>query len=130
MEFRRVLFRFTDVAARGLDIPDLPLVINHDLPMVAEDYVHRIGRTGRNGATGEALSLVSPEEGGLLNQLQRMLTTEIVMDTVAGVAPSKPIRLDAPIPKNVGGGQIGRAPCRDRQCQYVQHPVVDESSKN
>ena len=42
----------TDVAARGLDIPNLPLVINHDLPMVAEDYVHRIGRTGRNGATG------------------------------------------------------------------------------
>src|SRR3546814_2514847 len=72
--------------------------------MVAEDYVHRIGRTGRNGATGEALSLVSPEEGGLLNQIQRMLKTEIVMDTVAGFAPSKPIRLDAPIPKN-GGGQ-------------------------
>ncbi len=95
----------TDVAARGLDIPDLPLVINHDLPMVAEDYVHRIGRTGRNGATGEALSLVSPEEGGLLNQIQRMLKTEIVMDTVAGFAPSKPIRLDAPIPKNGGGGQ-------------------------
>ncbi|MBM7093356.1 C-terminal helicase domain-containing protein, partial [Streptomyces sp. S12] len=46
----------TDVAARGLDIPSLPLVINFDLPMVAEDYVHRIGRTGRNGATGEALS--------------------------------------------------------------------------
>ncbi|MES8361958.1 DEAD/DEAH box helicase, partial [Cutibacterium acnes] len=45
----------TDVAARGLDIPQLPLVINFDLPMVAEDYVHRIGRTGRNGATGEAI---------------------------------------------------------------------------
>jgi ATP-dependent RNA helicase RhlE len=55
----------TDVAARGLDIPNLPLVINHDLPMVAEDYIHRIGRTGRAGASGEALSLVSPEEGGL-----------------------------------------------------------------
>src|SRR3546814_2224945 len=63
----------TDVAARGLDIPDLPLVINHDLPMVAEDYVHRLGRTGRNGATGEARSLVWPEEGGLPNQNQRML---------------------------------------------------------
>jgi ATP-dependent RNA helicase RhlE len=97
----------TDVAARGLDIPDLPLVINHDLPMVAEDYVHRIGRTGRNGATGEALSLVSPEEGGLLNQIQRMLKTEIVMDTVEGYAPSKPIRLDTPIPKNGGGQRQG-----------------------
>jgi ATP-dependent RNA helicase RhlE len=60
----------TDVAARGLDIDELPLVINHDLPMVAEDYVHRIGRTGRNGAVGQALSLVSPEEGGLLRQIQ------------------------------------------------------------
>ncbi|MGN7725807.1 DEAD/DEAH box helicase [Luteimonas sp. 22616] len=97
----------TDVAARGLDIPDLPLVINHDLPMVAEDYVHRIGRTGRNGATGEALSLVSPEEGGLLRQIQRMLNAEIVMETVEGYAPSKPIRLDTPIPKNGGGQRQG-----------------------
>ncbi|HVI57554.1 MAG TPA: DEAD/DEAH box helicase [Luteimonas sp.] len=100
----------TDVAARGLDIPELPLVINHDLPMVAEDYVHRIGRTGRNGAQGEALSLVSPDEGGLLRQIQRMLKAEIVMDTVAGYAPSQPIRLDAPIPKNGGGGRRQGAP--------------------
>ena len=94
----------TDVAARGLDIPDLPLVINHDLPMVAEDYIHRIGRTGRNGAQGEALSLVSPEEGGLLNQIQRLLKVDLQMDVVDGYAPARPIRLDAPIPKN-GGGQ-------------------------
>ena len=97
----------TDVAARGLDIPNLPLVVNHDLPMVAEDYVHRIGRTGRNGMTGEALSLVSPEEGGLLRQIQNMLKAEIVMDTVEGYAPSKPIRLDTPIPKNGGGQRQG-----------------------
>ena len=92
----------TDVAARGLDIPDLPLVINHDLPMVAEDSVHRIGRTGRNGATGQALSLVSPEEGGLLNQIQKMLKAEVVMETVRGFEPSRPVRLDAPIPKQGG----------------------------
>ncbi|MHB8912881.1 MAG: DEAD/DEAH box helicase, partial [Lysobacter sp.] len=67
----------TDVAARGLDIPNLPLVINFDLPMVAEDYVHRIGRTGRNGQTGEALSLVSPDEGQLLRQIQRILKDDI-----------------------------------------------------
>ena len=84
----------TDVAARGLDIPNLPLVINHDLPMVAEDYVHRIGRTGRNGASGEALSLVSPDEGGLLRQIQRMLKADIQMDTVRGFEPSRPIRSD------------------------------------
>ena len=74
----------TDVAARGLDIPDLPLVINHDLPMVAEDYIHRIGRTGRNGANGEALSLVSPEEGALLRDIQKVLKAEIEMEVVRG----------------------------------------------
>ncbi|MDB6163734.1 MAG: box helicase [Xanthomonadaceae bacterium] len=100
----------TDVAARGLDIPNLPLVINHDLPMVAEDYIHRIGRTGRAGATGEALSLVSPEEGGLLRQIQRMLKVELVMDVVEGYAPSKPIRLDTPIPRNGGGQRDGQRP--------------------
>jgi ATP-dependent RNA helicase RhlE len=85
----------TDVAARGLDIPQLPLVINHDLPMVAEDYVHRIGRTGRNGATGEAISLVAPEEAHLLRQIQKLLGRDIVMDTVSGFAPSRAIRSDA-----------------------------------
>jgi ATP-dependent RNA helicase RhlE len=52
----------TDVAARGLDIDDLPLVVNFDLPIVAEDHIHRIGRTGRAGATGEAISLVCADE--------------------------------------------------------------------
>jgi ATP-dependent RNA helicase RhlE len=94
----------TDVAARGLDIPNLPLVINYDLPMVAEDYVHRIGRTGRNGASGEALSLVAPEEGGLLRQVQNMLKTSVELVTVEGFAPSRPIQLNAPIPKH-GSGQ-------------------------
>ncbi|HEY4555218.1 MAG TPA: DEAD/DEAH box helicase, partial [Lysobacter sp.] len=93
----------TDVAARGLDIPNLPLVVNYELPMVAEDYVHRIGRTGRNGATGEALSLVSPEEGGLLRQIQRLLKVDLDMAVVEGFEPSRPIRLDTPIPRN--GGQ-------------------------
>jgi ATP-dependent RNA helicase RhlE len=88
----------TDVAARGLDIPNLPLVINFELPMVAEDYVHRIGRTGRNGATGEALSLVAPEEGGLLRQVQRMLKADVELVEVEGFAPSRPIQLNAPLP--------------------------------
>ena len=95
----------TDVAARGLDIPNLPLVINYDLPMVAEDYIHRIGRTGRNGASGEALSLVAPEEGGLLRQVQNMLKTSVELVVVEGFAPSRPIQLNAPIPKPGGGGQ-------------------------
>src|SRR5690606_16841795 len=95
----------TDVAARGLDIPDLPLVINHDLPMVAEDYVHRIGRTGRNGATGEALSLVSPEEGALLRDIQKMLKAEVLMEVVPGYEPSRPVRLDAGAPRPANGGR-------------------------
>ena len=98
----------TDVAARGLDIPNLPLVINYDLPMVAEDYVHRIGRTGRNGASGEALSLVAPEEGGLLRQVQNMLKASVELVTVEGFAPSRPIQINAPLPKP-GGGSVRSA---------------------
>ncbi|MBB1061007.1 DEAD/DEAH box helicase [Marilutibacter spongiae] len=103
----------TDVAARGLDIPNLPLVINFDLPMVAEDYVHRIGRTGRNGASGEALSLVSHDEGGLLRQIQRVLKKDVEMIEVEGFEPSRPIRLDVAIPnprsKRGGGGNNNNA---------------------
>jgi len=98
----------TDIAARGIDIDALPCVINHDLPMVAEDYVHRIGRTGRNGVEGLALSLVSPDEGGLLRQIQRLLKADVEMVTVEGFAPSRPIRMghDAPMPtRGRPGGQ-------------------------
>jgi ATP-dependent RNA helicase RhlE len=102
----------TDVAARGLDIPSLPLVINHDLPMVAEDYIHRIGRTGRNGATGEALSLVSPDEAQLLRQIQRILKDDIRMETVPGFEPSRPIRMgsDAAGARRPGGNTAPRKP--------------------
>ncbi|MGE3509469.1 MAG: helicase-related protein, partial [Vicinamibacterales bacterium] len=62
----------TDLAARGLDISHLPLVVNFDLPLVAEDYVHRVGRTGRAGQHGRAVSLVSASEAGLLRQIQRV----------------------------------------------------------
>jgi ATP-dependent RNA helicase RhlE len=92
----------TDVAARGLDIPDLPLVINYDLPMVAEDYIHRIGRTGRNGASGEALSFVAPEEGGLLRQIQRMLKADVELAVAEGFTASRPLQLNAPLPKPGG----------------------------
>jgi superfamily II DNA/RNA helicase len=62
----------TDVAARGLDIDDLPIVVNFDLPIVAEDYIHRIGRTGRAGASGEALSLVCADEVELLKAIETL----------------------------------------------------------
>src|SRR6185503_6686661 len=67
----------TEVASRGLDIEDLPHVVNYELPMVAEDYVHRIGRTGRAGATGDAISLVCVDERGLLGDIEALLRYRI-----------------------------------------------------
>ncbi|MCP1374500.1 DEAD/DEAH box helicase [Dyella lutea] len=95
----------TDIAARGIDIDQLPMVINFDLPMVAEDYVHRIGRTGRAGSTGLAVSLVSHDESGLLRDILRLVKQEIAIDPVAGFEPSAPLRLDAGAPKPAQGGQ-------------------------
>ena len=87
----------TDIAARGIDIDQLPWVINYDLPTIAEDYVHRIGRTGRNGSTGEAISLVAPEEGPLLREIQRLLKQDIEMRVVEGYAPSKPLQMNGSV---------------------------------
>jgi len=84
----------TDIAARGIDIDQLPLVVNFDLPTLAEDYVHRIGRTGRNGSTGEAISLVAPEEGPLLRDIQRLLKQDITLVTVAGFEASRALQMD------------------------------------
>ena len=67
----------TDVAARGLDIDDLPLVVNYEMPYVPEDYIHRIGRTGRAGATGEAISFCAPDEEELLTEIERLLKRRI-----------------------------------------------------
>jgi ATP-dependent RNA helicase RhlE len=67
----------TDIAARGLDIDQLPHVVNYELPNVPEDYVHRIGRTGRAGREGEAISLVSPDEEKLLRDIERLLNTKL-----------------------------------------------------
>jgi ATP-dependent RNA helicase RhlE len=82
----------TDIAARGLDIDQLPHVVNFELPNVAEDYVHRIGRTGRAGASGEAVSLVCVDELQLLAGIQRLIKREIPVIEVAGFAPDPSIR--------------------------------------
>ncbi len=86
----------TDIAARGLDIAQLPAVVNYDLPMVAQDYVHRIGRTGRAGAEGLALSLVSREEEGLLRDIRRLLKQDLAIEPVSGFEPAWTMRLDGP----------------------------------
>ena len=74
----------TDVAARGLDIDDLPVVINYELPHTAEDYVHRIGRTGRAGKTGNATSLFAPEESGRLHDIERLIKMQIQRVEISG----------------------------------------------
>ena len=63
----------TDIAARGIDVNALGHVVNFDVPLVPEDYIHRVGRTGRAEATGEAFTLVSPEEEGSLRDIERAL---------------------------------------------------------
>jgi superfamily II DNA/RNA helicase len=82
----------TDVAARGLDIDDLPLVVNFDLP-IAEDYIHRIGRTGRAGASGEAISLVCADEVGLLGAIEALTRQTLERDDEPGFEPDHRVPL-------------------------------------
>jgi ATP-dependent RNA helicase RhlE len=94
----------TDIAARGLDIDQLPCVINYELPHTPEDYVHRIGRTGRAGQSGEAISLVSDAENEYLERIERLLKSKIAEHTLEGFDPSareaprphRRVREDAP----------------------------------
>tara|TARA_R110002049_G_scaffold2108_2_gene15241 strand:+ start:3020 stop:4324 length:1305 start_codon:yes stop_codon:yes gene_type:complete len=77
----------TDIAARGLDIPLLPHVINFELPNISEDYVHRIGRTGRAGASGEALSLVSADETTYLRDIEKLIEMKLPVEIIEGFEP-------------------------------------------
>ncbi len=93
----------TDIAARGLDIQQLPHVVNFDLPQVAEDYVHRIGRTGRAGESGTAVSLVSRDEIGLLRNIERVIRRRMDTEPVVGFEPqahrARPAARPAPPPR-------------------------------
>ncbi|GGZ81927.1 DEAD/DEAH box helicase [Algibacter mikhailovii] len=91
----------TDIAARGLDIPLLPHVINFELPNIPEDYVHRIGRTGRAGAKGEALSLVSADETTFLRDIQKLIEIKLPVEVVEGFEPD-PNASTAPIKQGQG----------------------------
>ncbi len=83
----------TDIAARGIDIIELPHVVNFDLPNVAEDYVHRIGRTGRAGLGGEAISLVSADEVKLLAGIEKLIRQTLVREVESGYIPSHTVPL-------------------------------------
>ena len=102
----------TDIAARGLDIDSLPHVVNYELPHVPEDYVHRIGRTGRAGSEGEALSLVCVDEHKLLREIEKVLKKPIEKELVHGFAPDPSIAPEPITQGRQGGGNRGPRPPR------------------
>ncbi len=113
----------TDVAARGLDINDLPLVVNFDLPIVAPDYIHRIGRTGRAGAGGKAISLLCADEVAQLAAIEALLRERLRRIEEPGFAPDHRVPLTGPAtalparkPGNPGKPKVaGSGPARGRQ---------------
>lgn len=92
----------TDIAARGLDIDQLPHVVNLELPNIAEDYVHRIGRTGRAGNNGEAISLVCVDEYDYLKGIEKLINRKLERETIPGFEPDLTIK---PEPIQQGRGQ-------------------------
>ncbi len=101
----------TDIAARGLDIEDLPHVVNFDVPQIPEDYIHRIGRTGRAGANGVALSLVCPEEAYHLVEIEKLLKRQIPRVADTGYEPVSLKIVDAP-KKNAAHKDTGKKDLR------------------
>jgi len=121
----------TDVAARGLDIDELPHVVNFDLPNVAEDYVHRIGRTGRAGNEGDAISLVCVDEHYLLRNIERLLKQNIPSTIVPGYEPDPTIE-PQPIPgakrPSNGGGRNKSYSARGNQSRRSRNPNQERPS--
>lgn len=105
----------TDIAARGLDIDQLPQVINFELPNVPEDYVHRIGRTGRAGSSGSAVSLVDREELKLLKDIEKLIKREIPRVPVEGFTPNTNPEPEAPRPPRPQHGQKRKAQNQQQQ---------------
>ena len=124
----------TEVAARGLDIKELPYVVNYELPNVPEDYVHRIGRTGRAGATGKAVSLVASDESGLLRDIERVLgrrleTVELPLISTPALVPqpaASPGRVVADrrvaTPQRAARGRRGAPPSHERASSSTERP--------
>ena len=108
----------TDIAARGIDIVQLPLVVNFDLPNVAEDYVHRIGRTGRAGIQGSAVSLVSADEIKQLRDIERFIKTHLQRHEIEGFEPSQNLAesrsLSSPAPARINRSANHKARPKNR----------------
>ncbi len=118
----------TDIAARGLDINQLPHVVNFELPNVAEDYVHRIGRTGRAGNEGEAMSLVCVDELKLLKDIEKLINREIPKETFDGFEPDPRIKAE-PITRGGNGGR-GRSQTGKTGNRPKRHRNSGKSSAN
>jgi ATP-dependent RNA helicase RhlE len=103
----------TDVAARGLDITELPMVINYEIPSAPEDYVHRIGRTGRAGASGIAISFVSPEEEKYMVEIEKLIKREITKETVEIEKPITRARTSSTTSKTSQHKSSNSAPNQD-----------------
>lgn len=116
----------TDIAARGLDIDLLPQVVNYELPNVAEDYVHRIGRTGRAGASGEAVSLVAGDEGKLLKDIEKLIKQSIPRKEAEGFA-APVMTAPVPTPRRGGSGKPGQRQGQ-RQGQGARRKAPAKSS--
>ena len=110
----------TDIAARGIDIDQLPHVVNYDLPNVPEDYVHRIGRTGRAGATGEAISLVCVDEHEFLRDIERLIKREIPRDRRRRASTPDPHARRAADPAAAAARRIART--------FTRRPVATAAS--
>jgi len=113
----------TEVAARGLDIRELPHVVNFELPNVPEDYVHRIGRTARAGGSGSAISLVAPQEGTLLKDIEKVLGHSLPLATLPPYAVNPPRRTAAAVTPAPTSGGVPRTPVyRAQPRRHGHHP--------
>jgi ATP-dependent RNA helicase RhlE len=115
----------TDIASRGLDIPLLPYVVNFELPNVSEDYVHRIGRTGRAGASGLAVSLVSADETVFLKDIEKLIGNKIPMDIIEGFEPDPNAST-----KPFNPQQRGRKPQSNSRSGESNRPQREKSSSS
>ena len=121
----------TDIAARGLDIDMLPHVVNFELPNIPEDYVHRIGRTGRAGSSGAAVSLVDSEEFPYLKNIERLIKREIPKVAIAGFVPPTHLPAEAPRPPRPQHGQRrgGNAPRATDNANRSRTPRAGQEQK-
>jgi len=116
----------TDIAARGLDIDQLPHVVNYELPNVEEDYVHRIGRTGRAGRSGEAISLVAPDEEKLLKAIERLTKQQIPSGDMQGFDPEAALpEVAQPEPRE----QPQRQPRKDKAKRGERKPKEQQQAQ-